>query len=216
MLNPNKTLSARRGESRDVRRKADAATTTTTNQILMRRLENAERALKTSQQQNQSLTTRLQDAEQDRAVLRSALPQPDDFDQAEIVKEFDLLDNSMKSWCFEIFNFALTHCGLDISDDGTSGQPLSLQQLILDEDYVPLLSAIPLWKSSGQFDQLLYYNLRFIVVQHILDRVFLPFHPSFHWSSLQPSSNSNRGRDHPAPEFLNDLAHRIQRTSVYA
>jgi len=123
--------------------------------------------------------------------------------------------HSVKSWCFEVFNFALTHCESDLPDK-TSGQPLSPRDLILGADYVPLVTAVSRWKLSGQFDQLLYCNLRYIVVQHVLDRIFLPFHPSLYRSSSRPSSNANIGQDHLSNELINNVADRIQRTSVYA
>jgi hypothetical protein len=159
----------------------------------------------------QSLTTRLQYAEEDRAVLRSTLPQPDDFDRADIVNEFDLLENSVKSWCFEVFNFAVTHFKPG-TPNMTPGEPHSLH---LGADDVPLVS-VRRWKSSGQFKQWFFYNLRSIVVRLILNHIFLPFHPSLLRSSSQPSPNANVEQDNLTDEFVRKLANRIEQTSARA
>jgi hypothetical protein len=162
----------------------------------------------------QSLTTRLKDAEQDRAELRNALPQLDNFDQADIVREFDLLETSMKEWCYKVSAFAWTHCET-ATPARTPGKPLPFRLLTVGADYVPLSSTVHRWKSSGQFDQLVYNNLRSIVVQHVLDHIFNPLHPSLHRSLSRLSPNANIQQDDLANELLRDVADRIQQTSAY-
>jgi len=175
---------------------------------LTAQLRDAERRQADSDALVESLMTQLQHAKQERTVLRNALLQPDDFERADIVKEFELLEYAMKTWCREVVNSARTLGMLNVSKRA----PGAIRAFRFGVESMPLVS-LPRQTSPGQFHQWVFCNLRSIVIRLVLEHIFLPFHPSlFRSSTCQTSRDYIMEQELPA-HVLRKLDNRIYKTN---